>query len=525
MDQRHYQNQITGFEKFNGKPLLAKGSWRNKGDFEIIGLKTINTLKDSVGMDSFASFSGEKGVVYHVLKKPNSTGFLAIIFETGCNKLPRGNYLFHLDHEFTRIGRPKRITYFFRNINKALTEAFFLNDKILILSHENLLLSYHMDEQRVQNFNDSIPSFGHFQPISDKLFGCTDGDKLNIINEQCQVEESSIVGLSCLSLSGLANQQKGFMTVGRQNLLILNGVGSPIYSHSWDDLSIHFDSLEGSYLHRDSVFILGFWQGMHRLASLSDQLEVQWVLDLDHSLQEFIDLIFYRHKIISGFRYKQNEQFLDFVQIHNRKSRLENIQTALSISELSIDTSNLKSAQMDLHGFFELNCTVKNESNDTVQGVVLNWRSAERNGCRTMQKSYVFDSEILPLSDNVFHIKIVDSFLEAESNYDLCLQLSPRREAWRNKDTQSVCVSLKLPPSSVASRNNLPKIELPTTVRGGEQWYHERPLDLELYGLDGQRLYSKSGNLHVWPLLPSGFYVARLIIENQVYSQLIRLLN
>ncbi len=529
--QRAFTSRADFFYK--NKQLFIGGQWQDSVGNNCVALQQLDYSKDSFALKSIINIDAENGRLLHVIQKIDNTGYVAIFFEEGCKSATPGNYILHLDNQFT-ITKPKeRIRYFFRNIREPISYAGFINSSTLVLSTKQLVTTYNINTYKALAFNDSLKSYGVVIPLKES-FACIEKNYFRVFDMNCDLQGQQIIDFVPKQILKLKTNN-GYIILGNKHLGILNIKGITIYEHNWSFLSNDFDSLKNCFYHDDTLAIVGYKNNAWKVDQLTDQFGIistfeigKVIHNFNNQALELNDLIFDGNKILCLKQFEINDQKSDLIEIYKRSSSLNISGVDLEIKEITIDSVKSTESKKLLNCQFFSSYTIKNLGSDTLKSFFINWQSSKNNDCSGPKKSIRIDCNLAPNQADTFYLNFSDSFLVPKSLYEVCFYASSPNNLfdtfWLNN---TICTKELLPPLSVNDLE-LSQIKFPTLVRAGQFVSLSNQIsNIEFYDINGRKVETikATNSFYIPENLNTSMYFVVIKIENQILKGKICIVN
>lgn len=526
--QKEYVSYSNKFYENNGLHLM--GQWQNEFGKKNVGLKRIISSKDSIAIIEKLEIGGENSKLTHLIAKPEG-GYVGIYFEIGCRYAARGNFIFHLNEDFSVAKAPTRIQYFFRNIKEPIHSAHFIYKNTLVIATKKDVVTYDIATRRVISKNDTLNSYDVVFPYENQ-FVCIEKNKFHIFNVFCNVVGSQVIDFTPKSLFR-TRSNNGFIGIGKHKVAVLNEKGVVVFDYNWQNLANDFDSLIAGRYISDTLFVYGKKGNHFKLAKMTNQFAIlsSHLLGSSTFSGQPIKIedvylkgnkLFCLKSVLSGVEERH------YVEIFNLSQNLAHPNLNIGIGLLSIDSLDSKSEKNQLHCSFYGQFNLTNYSDDTLKSFYFKWKSDANSDCNGPQKAELITYNLAPGASQVFKYHVVDSFLTPESGYALCIYIvSPNGAVDTLRKNNSSCTNTTLPPVSI-EENTLGNLKIPSLLKPGEQVYLNFEVEsYQIIGLNGN-IFEKTLNdqiLIVPADLSNGIYILNIETKTKSYNKRFLIVN
>ncbi|MFY0673843.1 MAG: T9SS type A sorting domain-containing protein [Bacteroidia bacterium] len=526
--QKEYVSFSNKFYENNGLHLM--GQWQDEFGKTNFGLKALATTKDSIAIIEKLEISGENSRLTHIITKPEG-GYVGIYFEKGCRYAAKGNFIFHLNSDFTIARAPVRIQYFFRNIKEPIHSAHFIYKNTLVLATKKDVVTYDIATRRVISKNDTLSTYDIVFPY-DNQFVCIEKNKFHIFNVFCNVVGSQVIDFTPKSLFR-TRSGNGFIGIGKHKVAVLNEKGVVIFDYNWQNLSNDFDSLISGHFHSDTLIVLGKKGTSFKLAKMNSQFDILNAYNIGSTT-------FYQDPILLADVYLKNNkafiiksalskiEFQNYLEVFNLSKPSITKNADIQIGLASIDSLSSKSEGNQLHCNFYGQYSLTNMSTDTLRSFFFKWKSSANEECNGPQKAELVTCYIEPGAQQTFKYVVSDSFLIPEAGYSICINvMAPNKGVDTLYLNNRSCTNTILPPVSVENDFD-DKWKMPSMLRAGDVINIEQEIEnCFVVNANGKswQLSTQNQVINLPINLKSGIYIINLITETKRYSQRFLIVN
>jgi hypothetical protein len=526
--QKDYVSFSNKFYENNGLHLL--GQWQNEFGKKNVGLKQIITSKDSIAIIEKLEIGGENSKLTHLIAKPEG-GYVGIYFEKGCRYAAKGNFIFHLNNDFSIDKAPVKIHYFFRNIRDPIHSAYFIYKNTLVLATKKFVATYDIATRRVISRNDTLSSYDIVFPF-DNQFVCVEKNKFHIFNVFCDVVGSQVIDFTPKSLFR-TRSNNGFIGIGKHKIAVLNEKGVVVFDYNWQNLANDFDSLIAGRYISDTLFVYGKKGNHFKLAKMTNQFAILSSHLLGSSTFsgqpiKIEDVHLRGNKLFCLKSTMHGVEEQHYVEIFNLDQTRTHLNQDIGIGLASIDSLNSKPDESQLHCNFFGQYSLTNYSSDTLKSFYFKWKSSANTDCNGPQKAELIKCKIEPGGSQTFRYAVSDSFLTPEAGYTLCIHIvAPNGAVDTLSKNNSSCTNTTLPPVSI-EENTLSNLKIPSFLKAGDQVYLDFEVEsYQIIGLNGN-IFEKTLNDQILVVpadLSNGIYILNIETKTKRYSQRFLIVN